>query len=66
MKNAERARNDKNRKPEVKEEDPDDLKSGSINPIRRELDSVKKNDIVSQILNKRKCGRNGGIRLMNG
>ena len=66
MKNAERARNDKSGKPEVKEQDADELKSGSIDPIRRELDSVKKNDIVSQIINKGKRSRNGGIRLING
>lgn len=66
LKNAERARNDKNGKPEVKEQDADELKSGSVDPIRRELDSVKKNDIVSQIINKGKRSRNGGIRLING
>lgn len=65
LKNAERARNDKNGKPEIKEQDPDELKSGSIEPLRRELDNAKKVDIVSQILNKGKKGRNGGIRLIH-
>ena len=33
----------------MKDQKPDELKSDSANPIHREIDSVKKSDIVAQI-----------------
>ena len=66
FKNAEHDRNvDKNGKCEVKDQDPDELKSDSVNPIHREIDSVKKPDSFAQIVNKEKRSRSGGIRLIS-